>query len=83
MTNPIHRSVGFDRKLMVDGVTFHEYKELNIVSENGVKETQFSHLRYLIYIELLFTRGKAAFGSFPSMSKIESFQVLKDIISMN
>ena len=32
--------------MMVDGVTFHEYKELNNVrAENGVKETNLSHLR--------------------------------------
>ena len=46
MSNPIHRSVLLDHKLMVDGVTFHEYKELNnVCAEDGVKETQLSHLR--------------------------------------
>ena len=46
MSNPIQRSVLLDHKLMVDGVTFHEYKELNNVwAEDGVKETDLSHLR--------------------------------------
>ena len=40
MSNPIHRSVLLDHKLMVDGVTFHEYKELNNVwLEDGIKES--------------------------------------------
>ena len=46
MSNPIPCQVLFDLKLMVDGVTFHEKKELNIVwAEDGVKETHLSHLR--------------------------------------
>ena len=45
MENPIHRSVLLDHKLMVDGVTFHEYKEINNVWTEGVKETQLSHFR--------------------------------------
>ena len=42
----IHRSVLLDHKLMVDGVTFHEYKELiNVWDEDGNKKTTLSHLR--------------------------------------
>ena len=46
MSNPIPCQVLFDLKLMVDGVTFYENKELKIVwADDGVKETQLSHLR--------------------------------------
>ena len=46
MSNPIHRSILLDHKQIVDGVTFHEYKELkNVWAEDGIKMTQLFHLR--------------------------------------
>ena len=46
MSQTSHRSVLLDHKLVIDGVTFHEHKELEtIINEDGIHESSVSHTR--------------------------------------
>ena len=46
MANPLHRSVLLDHELLVDGIVFHERKELtNSFNEDHIYESHLSHLR--------------------------------------
>ena len=45
MANPLHRSVLLDHELLVDGIVFHERKELTNAVIHEVHENHLSHLR--------------------------------------
>ena len=46
MSRSAHHSILLDHKMILDGVIFHEYKEVrNKINEEGIEESHFSHLR--------------------------------------
>ena len=44
--NQIHRSVLLDHKIVIEGITYHEKKEMQrIFNEDGVEMSNLSHMR--------------------------------------